>query len=80
MLTKENLWKKDVRLLGWGESADAYHMTSPDPTGKGAEKAMRYHVEEAKRRLEELKEGLSAMVAKRLNGGLSYDNPFKIKL
>lgn len=27
-------------LLGWGESADAYHMTSPDPTGNGAKKAM----------------------------------------
>ena len=31
---------KTVRLLGWGESADAYHMTSPDPSGKGAAKAM----------------------------------------
>ena len=29
-----------VRLLGWGESADAYHMTSPDPSGAGAEKAI----------------------------------------
>ncbi len=30
-----------IKLLGWGESADAYHMTSPDPTGAGAEKAIR---------------------------------------
>lgn len=34
-----------VRLLGWGESADAYHMTSPDPTGAGAEKAIRRALE-----------------------------------
>lgn len=33
-----------------------------------------------KSKITELKEGLSTMVAKRLNGGLSYDNPFKIKL
>ena len=36
-----------VRLLGWGESADAYHMTSPDPTGAGAEKAIRRALENA---------------------------------
>ncbi len=34
-----------VRLLGWGESADAYHMTSPDPSGAGAEKAIRRALE-----------------------------------
>ena len=34
-----------VRLLGWGESADAYHMTSPDPSGVGAEKAIRRALE-----------------------------------
>ena len=31
----------DVRLFGWGESADAYHMTSPDPSGAGAARAMK---------------------------------------
>ena len=36
-----------VRLLGWGESADAYHMTSPDPSGAGAEKAIRRAMESA---------------------------------
>lgn len=25
-----------VRLAGWGESSDAYHMSAPDPTGAGA--------------------------------------------
>jgi 3-oxoacyl-[acyl-carrier-protein] synthase I len=30
-----------MRLAGWGESADAYHISSPDPEGRGAESAMR---------------------------------------
>lgn len=29
------------RLAGWGESADGYHMSAPDPTGAGAEAAIR---------------------------------------
>lgn len=45
VLTKEPLDEKQVQLLGWGESADAYHMTSPDPTGAGAEKAIRRALE-----------------------------------
>lgn len=36
-----------IKLLGWGESADAYHMTSPDPNGAGAEKAIRRAIENA---------------------------------
>ena len=28
-------------ILGWGESSDAYHMSTPDPDGRGAEAAMR---------------------------------------
>lgn len=35
----------NIKLLGWGESADAYHMTSPDPSGAGAEKAIRRALE-----------------------------------
>jgi 3-oxoacyl-[acyl-carrier-protein] synthase-1 len=30
-----------VRLAGWGETADAHHMSAPDPTGRGAADAMR---------------------------------------
>lgn len=29
-----------VRLAGWGETSDAYHISSPDPDGKQAEAAM----------------------------------------
>ena len=29
-----------IRLAGWGESADAYHISAPDPEGKGAQSAM----------------------------------------
>ncbi|HXU93863.1 MAG TPA: beta-ketoacyl-ACP synthase [Gallionella sp.] len=29
-----------VRLAGWGESADAYHISAPDPSGAGARLAM----------------------------------------
>lgn len=43
-----NQGSKCVELLGWGESADAYHMTSPDPSGAGAEKAIRRALESAK--------------------------------
>ena len=30
-----------VRLMGWGESADAHHMSAPDPSGAGPERALR---------------------------------------
>lgn len=42
VLSKENFLNEErpVKLLGYGESADAYHATSPDPSGKGAAKAM----------------------------------------
>ena len=50
VLTKEpvvSTCSTTVKLLGWGESADAYHMTSPDPSGAGAEKAIRRAMENA---------------------------------
>lgn len=30
-----------VRLAGWGETSDAHHISAPEPTGRGAEAAMR---------------------------------------
>ena len=48
VLTREHLDGSSVKLLGWGESADAYHMTSPDPSGAGAEKAIRRALEASK--------------------------------
>lgn len=49
VISKDNLENtaNPVTLLGWGESADAYHMTSPDPSGAGAEKAIRRALERA---------------------------------
>lgn len=38
---------RGVELLGVGESSDAYHMTAPDPEGRGAEAAMRAALAEA---------------------------------
>jgi 3-oxoacyl-[acyl-carrier-protein] synthase-1 len=38
----------DVELLGWGESADAHHMTAPQPDGIGAQAAMEEALDMAK--------------------------------
>ena len=46
-LSSSGLTRGSIRLLGWGESSDAYHMTSPDPSGAGAEKAIRRAIERA---------------------------------
>ena len=37
-----------IKLLGVGESSDAYHLTSPDPTGAGAMDSMRFALLDAK--------------------------------
>ena len=38
LLTRESA---PIRLCGWGETSDAHHISSPDPTGDGAARAMR---------------------------------------
>ncbi|MBX9705871.1 MAG: hypothetical protein K5Q00_06405, partial [Gammaproteobacteria bacterium] len=38
---------RGIRLLGFGESSDAYHMSAPDPQGIGAKAAMAQAVEMA---------------------------------
>ena len=40
LLCREDLDNTGIILAGYGESADAYHMTSPDPEGSGAAAAM----------------------------------------
>ncbi len=49
ILTRECLPNNDaIRLLGVGESSDAYHLTSPDPDGNGAAESMRDALKKAK--------------------------------
>lgn len=40
VLCREDLEDTKIVLAGYGESADAYHMTSPEPNGAGAAAAM----------------------------------------
>jgi 3-oxoacyl-[acyl-carrier-protein] synthase-1 len=47
VLSREKLWPPGIILAGYGESADAYHMTSPHPEGTGAVKAMEAALEAA---------------------------------
>jgi len=44
LLTRE---PSRIRLCGIGETSDAYHISSPDPNGDGAEKAMLLALEQA---------------------------------
>jgi 3-oxoacyl-[acyl-carrier-protein] synthase-1 len=36
-----------VRLMGWGESSDAHHMSAPDPSGRGAAEVVRQSLQRA---------------------------------
>lgn len=40
IISKEPLSDFNAKFLGWGESSDAYHMTSPQPDGDGAFSSM----------------------------------------
>jgi 3-oxoacyl-[acyl-carrier-protein] synthase II len=42
-------------IVGYGATADAYHITSPDPDGKGGEKAILNAISDAKINLDEIK-------------------------
>jgi 3-oxoacyl-[acyl-carrier-protein] synthase I len=44
----------DIQVLGVGESSDAYHMSSPHPEGRGAQKAMREALVEARIKPEDI--------------------------
>lgn len=41
LLQRRNVAPEAIALLGYGESSDAYHMSTPHPEGLGAELAMR---------------------------------------
>jgi 3-oxoacyl-[acyl-carrier-protein] synthase II len=43
-----------AELVGYGRTADAYHMTAPDPQGEGAAHAMAFALEDAKLRPEQV--------------------------
>ena len=47
VLSKDPLDENRILLEGYGESSDAYHMTSPDPSGDGAYDAMKKALESA---------------------------------
>jgi len=56
VLSKEPLDESvpEICLLGYGESCDAHHMTSPDPSGIGAKKAIEKALSNAKIQPEEV--------------------------
>jgi 3-oxoacyl-[acyl-carrier-protein] synthase-1 len=54
LLEREPQGAGDVALLGFGESADAYHLTAPHPEGQGAEAAMRSALDYARLRPDDI--------------------------
>jgi 3-oxoacyl-[acyl-carrier-protein] synthase-1 len=47
LLERADAASADLALLGYGESSDGYHMSTPDPEGEGAHLAMRAALERA---------------------------------
>ena len=43
-----------AEIIGYGATSDAYHITSPEPEGKGATRAMKRAIEEAKIKPEDI--------------------------
>jgi 3-oxoacyl-[acyl-carrier-protein] synthase-1 len=54
LLSREDLGNSQAKLLGYGESSDAFHMSSAHPEGLGAELAMRASMGRANLRFSEL--------------------------
>lgn len=54
VLSRDYLDDEKIILAGYGETSDAYHMTSPDPSGEGAACAMSRALESAGIRPEEI--------------------------
>lgn len=54
VVSREDFSENKISILGYGETADAYHMTSPDPTGDGAAKAMNQALNSAGLNLEQI--------------------------
>jgi 3-oxoacyl-[acyl-carrier-protein] synthase-1 len=54
LLSREPLDDQGIRLLGYGESSDAYHMSSAHPEGLGAELAMQAAIERSGLQFEQL--------------------------
>ena len=45
--TAERAPEADIRLAGYGESSDAFHMSQPPPQGEGAQRSMRAALDRA---------------------------------
>ncbi|ASK79672.1 beta-ketoacyl-[acyl-carrier-protein] synthase II [Paraphotobacterium marinum] len=54
ILTKKRFSKSSLKILGIGQSSDAYHMSAPDPSGLGAERSMLDAITKANIRCEDV--------------------------